>query len=245
MARQDRTVFGISVVLLLSVASAPYAHADEPRPDARPPYRLPRNHEINMFNEVGTQVWYAHMLVNPVYGTRSAYYGSDPDTVAHQLAASAVGRYELKSTEMIRIRLFDENPALVAPSERRGREFRLLVGRNYRLVRLSDGGVGIWTMANTGTVVIRNELNAEVSYDLTQVDSEGHEHRLTIDIAPGGTNFHNVRGTITLQPGQQQQRLEREAISIPITAGRSYVFRLDPEGRMTSGDGNWDLFPVE
>ena len=201
MSVSARSVLGIAAVLLIASVSASRAQQDHSSSDSRPPYRLPRNREINMFNEVGTRVWYAHMLVNPTYGTRSAYYGSDPDTVAHQLAPSAVGRYELKSTELIRIRLFNENPALLVPSEQGGREFLLQPGHNYRLVRLEDGGVRIWTLANTGIVEVRNEVGEDLTYDLVHLDAKGQEHRLTIDIAPKGINYHNVRGTIECLPG--------------------------------------------
>ena len=245
MVGSIQSVLKIAAISLLASSPVSHLHQQSNHSDSRPAYRLPRNREINLFNEVGTRVWYAHMLVNPTYGTRSAYYGSDPDTVAHQLAPSAVGRYELKSTELVRIRLFDENPALLAPAEQRGREFLLQPGHNYRLVRLEDGGVAIWTLANTGIVEIRNEVSDDLTYDLVHLDSEGQEHRLTIDIAPRGINYHNVRGTIECLPGLPSQRRSNVPFATTVTAGRSYVLRLDPQGRMTATEGNWDLFPVE
>jgi len=242
MLMPARRILGIATLLLISAAAAPPAYQNGRQRGPRPPYGLPRNREINVFNEVGTRIWYAHMLVNPVYGTRSAYYGSDPDTVAHQLSPSAVQRYELKSTERILIRLFDENPALIDPSERRGREFLLQSGKNYRLVRRDDGSVGVWLIADAGTVEIRNGVSEDLSYDLIHLDSQGQEHRLTIDIAPRGTNYHNVRGTVECLPGLQSQRTNNGQATTTITADRSYVLRLDPAGRLTSPQGNWDLF---
>jgi hypothetical protein len=94
-------------------------------------------------------------------------------------------------------------------------------------------------------VIIRNEFGQDLSYDLVHLDSDGQPHRLTIDIAPGGTNYHNVRGTIELLPGLQQQRRDAESISVPITQGHTYVLRADSEGRMTSPEGTWDVFPAD
>lgn len=239
-----QSTFAIAMVLLIAAAPVEPEREADRRPAPRDSYRLPRNREINLFNEVGTRVWYAHMLVNPAHGTRSAYYGSDPDTVAHQLASSAVQRYEVKATELIRIRLFDEDPARVAPQQQRGREYQLEAGQNYRLVRNDNDEVGIWRMAKTGIVKIRNQLGESLSYDLIQVDSDGQNHRMTIDLAPKGTNYHNVRGTIECVLGLPNQRFGEQR-TIAVTAGESYVFRRDPQGRLTSAEGNWDLFPVE
>jgi hypothetical protein len=94
---------------------------------------------------------------------------------------------------------------------------------------------------------MKNLLDNDVHYEFMH-GAGGNRTGLksvTVTLAPGGSKFHNVPGSVDCLLGLRHGRASAEPAIMKIEAGRQYEFRYDANGRMTSPEGRWDLFPVE
>lgn len=230
-------IFGPLGLGILAIASAGIAVRADGADRGRSGYAAPRNREILIFNELAETVRYAAMLINPSSGTRSANYGIEPRTTEHQVAGGLTARYEVKKGERLRVRFLEDGAE---------EQYSLLADHSYRLRRTEDGKIDLQAVPDAGIAVLTSRLRHDVHYEILHGGTDKPFSRsIMVTLAPGGQKYHSVAGEVECLLGLRHVRALTEPSQVTLRPGGHYEFRYDPQGRMRSEEGQWDLFAVE